>query len=243
MVTEEEMMDLMQSAEGLVKLASEPLHPDLEPWVEDNPMLGKCLKHPLVYDITMSLPGHANLRYEAKKEALQDALDRKDWDRVVFLHERPYRCWALIEYVVGLDDLTADPIPLVLCSEEVRDLAGTVWVNSENIDQHTDDWGHLFGDWEAGDPMLFNDDPEGWDSLSDPLTVYRAGIDDGGWSWTLDPKIAKFFATRFGENHVVTTGKVNKDHVFGYFTQRSESEVLVLDGAVFDTRPFDPTSV
>lgn len=225
----------------LERLAIEPLVPELQECVYVDPALDmKVLKHPLVFSVPLMLPGQANLALRQKKAMLDDALKREDWASVIWIHERPYRCWALIEYVVGWDDDTNVPIPLNYHREEVRDLAADVWVDSENIGQHEDDWAAMFSGWECGDEMLFSDDPKGWATLPDPLTVYRAGIDDGGWSWTLDPKVAVFFAKRFGTQHVMSTGRVPKNCVFGYLTRRSESEVLIPDRAVIDVRPFMP---
>jgi hypothetical protein len=205
------------------RMKNEELIPELQSYVEESPTWGKSLKHPMAY--------------RQKRKALDEAIDQEDWATVIWIHERAYRCDALLDYVVGRDEFD-EVVSLTVCTDEAKALAADVWVDSENIHQHIEDWTRMFSGWNPGDPMLFNDDPEGWAKLPKKLTVYRAGIDDGGWSWTLDPKVAEFFANRFGERHVMSYGYVQKEHCFGYLTRRSEAEVLLLDGAVFGVRPF-----
>lgn len=222
------------------RMKNEELLPTLQDYVEEGDW-GPMLRHPLVYSIPLMLPGQANMAFLQKKAALDEAILKEDWATVVWLHERPYRLWALCEHIVGWDD-EADgveiPVSLLGLPQDKRDLAADVWADSENISQNIEEWTALFAGWECGFEMLFSDDPEGWAELNSPLTVYRAGIDDGGWSWTLDPEVAAFFAKRFGANHVMSVGKVRKECVFGYLTRRSEAEVLVPDGTVYDVRPF-----
>lgn len=213
------------------------LDPELEPYVYTDPLFGRTLKHPLVFMVPLSLPGMANKAFAAKEESLAAAVENRDWARVVWLHERPYRLQAFVEYVVGTDD-DGTPHRLVDQPAEVQALAARIWTDSENIGELTGEWAALFSGWAPGDPMLFNDDPDGWAALPEELTVYRAGIDDGGWSWTLDPAVAEFFAARFDAAHPMLQGTVAKTQVFGYLTSRSEAEVLVLDGAVGDLRPY-----
>lgn len=219
------------------RMRNEALHPDLAPYVCVEDTIGTVLKHPLVYQVPLWSSGIANRYYMQKSKALIEAQDEGNWSKVIWLHERAYRCNALIDYVVGRDDL-GRVIPLVLCTGATCDLAADVWVDSENIHQHVGDWAAMFSDWECGDDMLFNDSPDEWAALPDTLTVYRAGIDDGGWSWTSDPKIVEFFARRFGDNHPMTVARVSKSCVFGYLTRRSESEVLIPDGSVFAVRSY-----
>jgi hypothetical protein len=219
----------------LDRMRSEPLLPELEPYAFEHPQFGRVLKHPLVFEVPLLTPGMANRMLRQKQAALDEAIGEGNWSQVLWLHERAHRLDALIEYVVGTNEFD-EPRALVDCEDEDRDLAAQVWVDSENIDQHTEEWGQLFAGWEPGDPMLFNDDEEEWAELPDPLTVYRAGIDDGGWSWTLDPKVAEFFARRWnwrrGHTESLLKGRVRKANVFGYLTSRGESEVLVPEGMV-----------
>jgi hypothetical protein len=218
-----EMMDLLE-------LAKEELDPELVPWLDESESFGQVLRHPLVVHIGV-IPGLANRAFRAKTEALEIALSRQDWHAAVFLHERAYRNFALIEYVVGTDENSV-PLPLYLLDDDTRALAGHVWTDSENLDQYEAEWRAMLTA-PAGHGLVLCDDPQGWAALPDTLTVYRGDCPDGGLSWSLDPKVAQFFATRFDARHPLLTGTVAKADVVGYLAGRSESEVLILrDDAV-----------
>lgn len=75
----------------------------------------------------------------------------------------------------------------------------------------------------------------------DYITVYR-GESDGSTeyrqalSWTPNINVAHFFATRFGKNPVIRTGRVFKDDILEYFPVTGnigcEEEILVMPGKV-----------
>ena len=103
------------SAEAMADLMAmheEPLDPELAEWLRESESFGQVLKHPLVNQIIV-IPGLANRTLRAKQEALAEAEDAEDWHAAVFLHERPYRCDALVDYVVGRGE-----------NDEVLSLAG-----------------------------------------------------------------------------------------------------------------------
>lgn len=206
------------------KWRDEELDPELEPFVRTEGKLGwTMLKHPLVFDVPLTLPGRCNEMLAYKKKRLVEALEEQDWHTVVFLYERPYRMEAFIEHVMPHFNSLVD------CPEEIRDLAATIWVDSENIHENIEEWHSVFNV-----PGLFLgsvDERQAFDALPDPVRVYRAGIDDGEWSWTTERSVAEFFAGRFGHHDEILTGDVAKEHVFGYLTRRNEQEILVRHGA------------
>jgi hypothetical protein len=214
------------SAEAMADLMAmhdEPLLPELAEWLRESESFGQVLKHPLVNQIIV-IPGLANRTLLAKQEALAEAEDAEDWHAAVFLHERPYRCDALVDYVVGRGEAD-EVLSLAGTSQETRDLAADVWVDSENIHQYMEEWTAMF----AGEPLWLGTEAEraAFDALPDPITAWRGDIDDGGWSHTTDEKIATFFATRFGAAHEIVKVSIPKSQVFGYLTRRGESELLV----------------
>lgn len=214
----EQMMDL-------AAMAAEELLPVLVPWTEDG-AFGKMLRHPLVYQVPMMLPGMANRAYKAKCAALDEAIAEQNWHRVVFLHERPHRLNALIEYVIGRDE--EGEIVSLVDVPKYWDLAADVWVDSENIGQHEDDWRDLLDDTLYGEPrglwLGTTEERAAFDALPDPIPAWRGGV-VGDWSWTTDHKIAQFFARRSG--YKVRRRMIPKADCFGYFTRRGESELLV----------------
>lgn len=220
MSTQDEMFADMLAAKDA------ELHPDLAACLVDS-VLGPMIKHPLVYDM-LPINGWANAKYEYKKEALDKALAASNWHTAVFLHERPYRCDALIDYVLGRDENEYVIGPTTSSPQEVRDLVVDVWTDSENIHQHIEDWMQITDGWAPGQPLLFASAEEqtAFDALPETLTLWRGDCEDGGWSWSLDRSVGEFFAQRFG-SHTLLTGTVDKRNVFGYITRRSESEVMV----------------
>lgn len=226
------MSEIAGDLDGLMELAAlhnEPLHPDLVPYMHDGDSNRfPILSHPLVHEL-FPVSGMVNRAYLHKKERLFEATANEDWHTVVFLHERPYRCEALIDYVLGrYDDGSVIPLDRN-ASQEVRDLVTDVWTDSENIHQHVEDWLTITSDWESGDPLLLGSEEERaeFDRLPETLTLWRGDCDDGGWSWSLDRKVGEFFAKRWSANHALLTGTVNKRDVFGFITRRNEAEVMV----------------
>ena len=217
-------MTLIDEMNDLKALAEEPLCDELAACVYDSEGFGPMLKHPLVFSVPLSLPGLANRALVQKRAALARAIEAEDWHSVVFLHERPYRVEALIDYVTGHDE-DGVALPLMAADLDGRELAASVWVDSENIPQCMDDWTALFASTSLwlGD----EDEQEAFAALPDPIPAWRGEIDDGGWSHTTDELVAKFFATRFGANAAITKVLIPKDKVFGYLTRRGESELLV----------------
>lgn len=211
-----EMMELMAAS-------NEPLHPDLLDWVEEG-QWGKMLRHPLIYSVPLTLPGMVNKGYIRKRALLEEYLRDEDWAGIVWLHERAYRLDTLIDYCTGRDD-EGNPLPLS-ASPEYWALAADVWVDSENIGQVMAEWSALFGDC-TGFWLGTDAEREQFDLLPDPIPAWRGMIDDGGWSYSTDKKIAQWFANRFDGGHSVIMELIPKDRVFGYLTRRGESELLV----------------
>lgn len=218
------MTGLAPELEALMADKNEPLHPDLRGWVEDSDTFGTILRHPLVYALPLFLPGVANRAYEQKRRALADAVRDEDWSSVIWLHERPYRLRALVDYCIGRRD---DDTPLPLASApEYWQLTANVWVDSENIEQMMDDWSALFGDC-TGFWLGTDEERAEFDALPDPIPAWRGMIDDGGWSYSTCKTTAQWFADRFDGGHTLIRDFIPKDRVFGYLTRRGESELLV----------------
>lgn len=192
-----------------------PLDPELEAYMVDGPF-GRFLQHPLIQDMMPdATPGLVNRRYRHALAQLQLAEEKEDWDRVIFLHERPFRAEKLYElHCEGVE------LPAKIYTD--------VWIDSENIWQHMEEWRDMLSDLKFRGERL----GESIEELPETLTVYRGGIkkNQGGFSWTLDRDKAVWFAQRFlrpGQRGIVTEATVTKDQIVGYLTSRNESEIVV----------------
>lgn len=203
----------------------EPLHPDLEECLVMTGF-GRMVHHPLVIEHAPR-PALVNVRYEAKRQALLEAMREGEWSRVIWLHERPYRLDAFMQIEDDLDD------------DEYWSLLADIWIDSENIWQNTDQWRQLFESRRSGSPMT-DEEEAALAAMPDPIPVYRGGVEDAneyGLSWTTDRERAEWFAVRMtadDEVGVVLEGMVAKKDVAAYFTGRGENEIVVFDADLVD---------
>lgn len=65
-----------------------------------------------------------------------------------------------------------------------------------------------------------------WTRINVPLTSHNANRVKA-LSWTLDSEKAEWFAHRFDEDGAVYEAKIDKAHVYAFFSSRNESEVIV----------------
>lgn len=214
---------MTEMADDFIALMKEDLDPDLEPWLEEA-TFGTCLKHPLVYQVPHYNNGMANKALYAKRELCDQAVAESDWHGYVFLHERPYRFEAMktLEREGHLDD-----------DQEARWLlARNVWIDSENVWQHYDEWTLLFEDTGARF-MMTEDEEAALAALPETVTIYRGAtcdLNEDGLSWTLDHDRALWFAQRFHDDDekVVIRTTIPREKIIAYFTSRSEDEIIAL---------------
>lgn len=195
----------------------EELDDDLWDYVEDG-----MVKHPLLY---MSLGGRhgvatCNSFFHEKSDAAYRARCSRDWEKFLFLHERPYRLAAFEEIETELDD-----------SLYWRLLA-RLWIDSENIFQNRATWTELWSARRDSKPSAMQvEEQEAFQGLPQQLVLYRGvGADDealDGLSWTLSREKAVWFANRRNGIPRLVTASVEKVDVHAYFDRRDEREVVV----------------
>jgi hypothetical protein len=194
-------------------------HPDLQTYFD-----GKMLDHPLLRQLSPN-PKYANEMYNYKKAEIDVAIQNKDWHSFVFLHERPYRVMALKtltkKHKVALDRLW----PLI----------GHVWSDTEFPMDHADFWRKI---WASTCPhrktVMSIEDRLSFDKMPKKIVVWR-GVNDSeaipGFSWSLQPRTAAFFARRFSHvtgEPLLAQGVLKKHHAVAYFGGRKEAEVVTL---------------
>lgn len=211
----------------------EALHEDLVPYVFDKGNGHMILSHPLLID-PMFHPngkhGLHNKRYLVRKEAVEKAEEKGEWESAIFLRERPYRFEALWNATMWCD-FDHDP--------EFWPVVAHVWRDSENIWQHYDDWLELWhSDADNRRGAMDEDDLKFLDELPEEFPVWRGAKklfartkegDVQGLSWTTDKEKAKWFAQRYSwqGTGVLLRATVKKEDVLAAFVGRGESEIVI----------------
>lgn len=206
------------------------LHPDLADYVHPHDTFGQVIHHPLVIwfmPLDSVTVGIVNSQYEQKRKAVEEALDKCEYERYIWLHERPYRLEAFISLI---DEIGAD-----ITDAQYWQILGEIWTDTENAHQNINEWADLFGADRADRHLLMTEDEIAeLNALPDTLTIYRGcihGLNEDGISWTTDRNRAEWFANRFQNpdgTPCVLQQQIAKSEVIAYITRRSESEVLTL---------------
>ena len=209
--------------------AEDPLDPALLPYLQQDRVSGHLLRHPLVF---MPLPGKslnhlANRMYHDKLARLEAAERSGKWHEVVFLHERPYRLHAILQY--------RDEIPSAMFWE----LAASVYRDSENIHECRYEWLDLLGSAiPQREHMMSQEERQMLAALPDSISVYRGSRqredeDDLGFSWTTAPDKARWYATRFlsaGTGYVFH-GEIARTDVIAIF-KGGDDEIIALPHSI-----------
>lgn len=207
----------------------EPLLPELKTGLYKNEFLGTTsINSPLVIDVFYQeqLNYLYNQTYRTKERELANSVEKKDWSRYVFFHERPYRFEAL--YQLWSDYQIDKNHP-----EQFWKLFGETWVDTENMWQVEVCVEEILANANRQGIKSIMDENE-WklfESLPNIITIYRGVAESGrydGLSWSLSYWKARWFAKRFskGEGKVVSL-QVPKEHILGCFMNRQEAEIAI----------------
>ena len=192
----------------------EELHPDLVPYLRENPLKGGAplVHHPLVVEDFIHIPGHANRLYAQRRESVERCTPPKG----LFYYERPYRLLKLVEWWQEG----------VVAGEELREVLGVAWADAEggtSLDNPLmvdllDLWAEVgyYSDSEVPKPTK-------------DILVYRGAEEWEGLSWTTRVTTAAWFANRFrtAEPPVVWQAVAPPEAVLATINQRNEHEVVV----------------
>ena len=211
----------------------EDLEPELEEYLSEMPGLGYKLQHPLVYHVPFShsFSKMANRLFREKQEALEKARAEKNWSKIVFLHERPWRFQALVNI---LDDH-------LLADEVLWPLIGHMWTDSDNIHQNYQGWRDLWSDSTSQEQRMAlcmkTHEQEAFRALPDRIPVFR-GVQHTravkGLSWSTDRDKAVWFSRRYRGPSILASGMVDKSDVLAHFLDRNESEIVVFPEDVLE---------
>ncbi len=190
------------------------------------------ISHPLVVSLGYDSTSGEQTRMlndwlEKKRKAVQQAVEEKDWCRVIMLYEKPYRLRALSEHGPAMPD------------EVYFHHLGQIWMEVENVWQHRNDIPHLLSppgrDLRKRSLMMSPDDQAVLEGLPEIVTIYRGcgPMNEQGWSWTLDEEQAEWFAQRvpgssgdlFGG--LVLIAECQRSAIIAYLSGRGEDEIII----------------
>jgi hypothetical protein len=209
--TKDKILDLIKQDQNA------KLNPELQQFLTDTP-IGQYIKHPLVFQPFISTT-IANQQLEQKYNQIRKALDTKNFNQFIFLHERPYRLLAFVDIKRNLNN------------KNYWKLLSNIWTDTENSYQDLETWRKLFQSKRNHKENLMDEQElETLESLDNELVVYRGcvkNLNENGLSWTLDKNQAKWFANRFEKDGVVLEKQISKKSIVAYFNGRNEEEVIV----------------
>ena len=174
----------------------------------------------------------ANKTYDYKKKAVDEAIKDKDISSYLWLHERAYRVQSILD---ALEDWWKPN------KKEYWEVIANVWTDTENVYENHLAWEQLlFLEFSDSHLMMDEEDTKFFNELPNTITIYRGGIDDKGYSWTLDKEKAEWFANRWlmngnmGDKSNVTNRHetnifektINKSDAIAYLSDRNESEII-----------------
>lgn len=104
----------------------------------------------------------------------------------------------------------------------------TVWIAVGSTDNACEFIPFMKSDRPCKGWFMTPEDAKDIDSMSFPITVYRAydSDDDKGISWSTDRAFVEEYARRKGRR--VKEMKVERERIFAYITRRFESEIIIL---------------
>ena len=154
-------------------------------------------------------------------KAMEETIDKTDLNGLFVMLNPPYYL-TFLKFVKGY-----------LSLKDFSELLSEAWTLMENPNADVNVSKGTAAKWfrEADKKCLMEEDEyEHYMSLPDEMTVYR-GVANGrvkkGMSWTDNREKAEWFASRFGGEGYVLSGKVKKEDVLAYFNRRDEYEVVV----------------
>lgn len=201
-----------------------PLHAELQPYLHIDDRLGYVLQAPWIYCVPF-FPlevDRVNQSFEVKLKYIEEANLKKDWNRYVWLHEKPWRLWAFCK----IKHCLLDPA-------DYWSLLSEIWIGSENIFQNKRQWlDCLMADVPKRELFMTDKERGILEQLKLPITIYRGhkSLNKCGLSWTLDRKTADCFAKRcYGLGEVRAAILHDKSKIFAYLDGRDEQEIILLN--------------
>jgi hypothetical protein len=203
------------------------LHRDLVPYLAESEVLGEVLKAPLVFMVPYlpEMARLANEMYRTKTEGIHRAAAERNWHKIVWLHEKPYRLRAFLSIRERLSD------------QGYWEALGSIWIETENLHDDQEQWlGALTAQRPGRARWLMDDaDRATLAELGQDVTVYRGFARPGSYrapSWSLSRSRAEWFANRAAltspdRRGYLATTRLPKSWVLAYTNGRGEREIIL----------------
>lgn len=196
------------------------------------------LSHPLISSVFNMSPKSGQIivvteenKAQAFKERLEHLATLKTMGHIWIFVQKPYK----LDLIFFARD--------VLTTDEFTGLLRDGWMATEF--PHQSGVRRMLSLFKRADKskLMNKEEKEFYDSLPKIVTIYR-GLQGAkspvrGISWTLDFEKAKWFASRWKtvvRPGNVVTAMIHKDHIFAYFQDRNESEIIVNPDFLRDVR-------
>jgi hypothetical protein len=207
-----------------------PLCDELKEYViETDGVFDRIIQHPLLIELVWN-PEHCewiNRCFAHKQEMLDRAISKKDWEAIIWLHERPFRIQAFFKYVAQK----------VESDKKYWKMLSNVWTDSENqFEYYTLLKLMLTSNRKHKECLMVSKDRDFLKKLPETdIQIYRGYSSEypkkkDGMSWTLDRDKAIWFANRLrsrGRRRILLSGLADKKNIHAYFSDRNESEIVI----------------
>jgi hypothetical protein len=155
----------------------------------------------------------------SQQQHIDDAIDREDWQSVLW--QMPKGCYGEILSMIAWK----------LADAERAALVREAWTGTENPYRDRDVWLMLFTDRCPREQLMTAEDLACYRALAPVVEIWRGSrkpLHARGLSWTVEPDIAAWYARRyFGNDGRVYNVRVLRESIIAYFAGRGESEVIV----------------
>lgn len=190
------------------------------PLFQYHPYFSSCIVYDPVDNVMRNTDNEEDLKHLRK--IYSEQIDNSDLIKMYVLINAPYRPLFFRE------------IEKYLNEKDYNTLLSSVWTETENPNQDANvsinKWIRYFKKANK-DILMDEEEREKYNNLQESIIIYRGVANSHakyGLSWTDNPKVAEWFAKRFGNKKAYILKTVcKKEDVLAYFTGRNEDEIVL----------------
>lgn len=165
---------------------------------------------------------HESTRFKYQRKYMYDKLAEKDWDGVIAFADKKVS-FLVFEYLRQKTNMPPKKQKEMFLEIYARNEYGFDRLDEAMVR----DILNMPTPNKYVVPLVYQPDKERY------YTIYRGETSESSplskaYSWTLEHKVAEFFATRFQSDGRIHKRRVHKDNIKAFIPNRDESEVIVL---------------